>query len=82
MSGFVCSHCGEETPLFRKGGGERAALALGVPFLGAVPLDPAITLSGDAGRPAILQVPDSRQAQAFRRIAGQVAARVSTVTRT
>jgi ATP-binding protein involved in chromosome partitioning len=80
MSGFVCPHCGEETFLFNKGGGEKAAANLGVPFLGSVPLDPAICVSGDAGQPALLMAPDSRQAEAFRHIAGQVAARVSTVT--
>jgi ATP-binding protein involved in chromosome partitioning len=79
MSGFVCPKCGEETPLFSKGGGEEAARTLGVPFLGAVPLDPTICVSGDAGQPAILMDPESRQADAFRRIAGQIAARVSTV---
>jgi ATP-binding protein involved in chromosome partitioning len=79
MSGFVCPSCGVETPLFRKGGGEAAAVQLGVAFLGAVPVDPAITISGDAGEPAILLAPESKQAEAFRRIAGQVAARVSTL---
>ena len=80
MSGFVCPNCGEETPLFSSGGGERAATRLGVPFLGSIPLDPIITQSGDAGRPAILVTPESRQAQAFRNIAGQVAARISTIS--
>jgi ATP-binding protein involved in chromosome partitioning len=79
MSGFVCPKCGEETALFRKGGGVDAAERLGVPFLGAVPLDPTICISGDAGEPSILMSPDSRQAEAFRLIAGQVAARVSTI---
>lgn len=80
MSGFVCPHCGKETPLFSKGGGERAARQLGVPFLGAVPLDPTICVSGDAGQPSLLIVPDSPQAKAFRHIAGQIAARISTLT--
>ena len=79
MSGFVCPNCGVETPLFSSGGGRRSAAALGVPFLGAVPLDPAICESGDAGKPAILAAPESRQAAAFREIAGQVAARASTL---
>lgn len=79
MSGFICPSCGVETPLFRKGGGESAAQRLGVPFLGAIPLDPTICISGDEGTPAILMSPESRQADAFRRIAGQVAARVSTI---
>jgi ATP-binding protein involved in chromosome partitioning len=80
MSGFVCPTCGTETPLFSKGGGERAAERLGVPFLGAVPLDPTICISGDIGKPALLVAPESLQAAAFRRIAGLVAARVSTIT--
>ncbi|MCE7699591.1 MAG: Mrp/NBP35 family ATP-binding protein, partial [Methanobacterium paludis] len=79
MSGFVCPNCGEETALFSSGGGERAAASLDVPFLGSVPLDPMICVSGDAGRPAMLIAPDSRQAQAFRDVAGKVAARVSTL---
>jgi ATP-binding protein involved in chromosome partitioning len=79
MSGFICPSCGVETPLFRKGGGEAAAQRLGVPFLGAIPLDPTICISGDEGLPAILMSPESRQADAFRHIAGQVAARVSTI---
>lgn len=80
MSGFVCPACGTETPLFSKGGGERAAERLGVPFLGAIPLDPTICVSGDIGKPALLVAPESKQADAFRRIAGLVAARVSTIT--
>jgi len=80
MSGFVCPTCGTETQLFSKGGGERAAETLGVPFLGAVPLDPTICVSGDMGTPALLVAPESKQADAFRRIAGSVAARVSTIT--
>ena len=40
MSYFVCPHCGERTEVFGFGGAERAAVALGVPFLGRIPLDP------------------------------------------
>jgi ATP-binding protein involved in chromosome partitioning len=79
MSGFICPSCGTESALFRKGGGEQAADRLGVPFLGAIPLDPTITLSGDSGTPAVVMDPESHQANAFEHIAGQVAARVSTL---
>lgn len=79
MSGFVCPRCNEEYDIFGSGGGLRASLRLGVPLLGSVPIDPTVCMAGDAGRPAILLAPESRQAEAFRRIAGQVAARASTV---
>jgi Mrp family chromosome partitioning ATPase len=39
--------------LFGSGGGERAAEKLGVPFLGAIPLDPGVVESGDSGRPIV-----------------------------
>jgi hypothetical protein len=51
MSGFVCPHCGKETPIFKNGGGETMAHEMGVPFLGKVPLDPGIAETGDAGKP-------------------------------
>jgi ATP-binding protein involved in chromosome partitioning len=53
MSAFVCPHCGKTTEVFRHGGGKKAAEELGVPFLGEVPLDPAIAEAGDAGRPLV-----------------------------
>ncbi len=36
--------------LFGRGGGERLAQELGVPFLGEIPIDPEICACGDAGR--------------------------------
>lgn len=47
MSFFVCGHCGERTDIFSHGGGERAAEKLGIPFLGRIPIDPAIRDGGD-----------------------------------
>src|SRR5437867_3734439 len=51
MSTFICPHCGQGTEIFRRGGGQRAAAELGVPFLGEVPLHPAIAAAGDSGQP-------------------------------
>ncbi len=51
MSGFVCPHCGKETPIFKNGGGEAMAKEMDVPFLGKIPIDPGITEMSDAGRP-------------------------------
>jgi ATP-binding protein involved in chromosome partitioning len=68
MSGFVCPHCGKETDIFKVGGGEAAAKELGLPFLGRIPLDPRIVIGGDAGRPFVLELPDSEATKAFREI--------------
>ncbi|WHZ14854.1 MAG: Scaffold protein for [4Fe-4S] cluster assembly ApbC, MRP-like [Nitrospira sp.] len=74
MSFFVCGHCGERTEIFSHGGGERAAEKLGIPFLGRVPIDPAIRAGGDTGNPIVIAKPDSPQAKAFREIADKLAA--------
>lgn len=73
MSGFTCPSCGEVTQIFRKGGGERIAKALNVPFLGAVPLDPDIVESGDEGLPTVISAKDSAAAKAYRSVAEALA---------
>jgi ATP-binding protein involved in chromosome partitioning len=50
MSGFVCPHCGAATAIFGSGGGREMARSMDVPFLGALPIDPAMVALGDAGR--------------------------------
>lgn len=71
MSGFVCGHCSEETPIFRKGFGERTAREKGLHFLGRIPLDPNISLHSDLGEdisqsqiasPAVTAIADISQA--------------------
>ncbi|MDP8233809.1 MAG: Mrp/NBP35 family ATP-binding protein [Candidatus Saelkia tenebricola] len=53
MSGFLCPHCKKEIDLFGTGGGEKAAIDLGVPFLGRIPIEPEIVKFGDSGKPFI-----------------------------
>jgi ATP-binding protein involved in chromosome partitioning len=72
MSSFVCPHCGEETSVFKQGGGERTAALLECPFLGRIPLDPAIVEGGDAGRPVVVADPGGRHAESFARVARAV----------
>ena len=77
MSGFACPHCGEVTEIFKTGGGERTAEHLETPFLGAVPLDPAIMRGGDSGVPVVAAEPDGPHGVAFRQLAEAVVAGVS-----
>lgn len=65
MSSLVCPHCGKRIDLFKVGGGERAALELGVPFLGRIPIEPKIVESGDSGQPFVELYEDSEAAKAF-----------------
>src|SRR5881296_4025117 len=74
MSYFVCGHCGERTEIFSYGGGERAAEKLGLPFLGRIPIDPAIRAGGDSGMPIVVADPSSPQAKAFMTIASAMVA--------
>jgi ATP-binding protein involved in chromosome partitioning len=68
MSGFVCPKCGEHTPIFGAGGGRKMAEEMDVPFLGSVPIEPAIVVSGDSGVPMVQSHPESETARAFDRI--------------
>jgi ATP-binding protein involved in chromosome partitioning len=76
MSYFVCGHCGERTEIFSTGGGERAAQKFNIPFLGRIPIDPAIREGGDLGKSIVAQDPSSPQAQAFLQIAQTLVANI------
>jgi len=65
MSGFVCPKCGERTEIFGRGGAERMAAEMDVPFLGAIPFDPRLVQSGDSGQPFTQMHADSPAAKAF-----------------
>jgi Mrp family chromosome partitioning ATPase len=72
MSGMICPHCGKRIDIFKEGGGKKAAMELGVPFLGKIPFDPQIVVSGDKGKPFIADNPGSEASQAFSNIVEKV----------
>jgi len=76
MSGFTCPSCREVTHIFHQGGGVKIAASLGVPFLGAIPLDPVIVDCGDEGRPLVIAHPDAPAAAVYRDIAAILSGRV------
>lgn len=73
MSGFTCPSCGDVTHIFHQGGGEAIATELGVPFLGRVPLDPAIVDTGDEGVPLVAAHPNTPAAKAYVQMAAALA---------
>ncbi len=72
MSTFCCPNCGHTTELFGHGGARLEAEALGIPFLGEVPLLLDIRVTADAGTPITAAAPDSPAAKAFAAIAARV----------
>jgi len=77
MSAFVCSHCGEVTEIFGRGGGERFAQRHEIEYFGAIPLDVRVRQGGDAGVPAVAQREPGPAAEVLRSLARTVAARMS-----
>lgn len=65
MSGFTCPKCGENTPIFKTGGGEELAKKLNLEFLGGIPLDPQLMAAGDDGEPLMTKSFDSPAKVAF-----------------
>jgi ATP-binding protein involved in chromosome partitioning len=65
--------------IFGSGGGERAAQQMGIPYLGAIPLEAAITLGGDTGLPVALSGESAPYSAVFLRLARNLAARISVL---
>ena len=76
MSGYQCPHCGEPSDPFGSGGAEETAEAMGIPFLGRIPLDPALREASDEGIPPAAT--GGAQAEAFQAIAQKIVAAVET----
>jgi len=80
MSTFVCPECGHETHIFGHGGARETARELGAPFLGEIPLVPAIRETSDAGTPIVAVKPDSAEAKAFLALARAIAEKIAGAT--
>ena len=70
MSTYVCPSCGHEAHLFGHGGVRAEAEKLGLPFLGALPIDLETRLSGDSGTP--IATGDGPIAQSYAQIADRL----------
>ena len=78
MSYYLCPKCGNRDELFDHGGAAAAARELDVPFLGEIPLNVAVRISGDAGTPerVFTDTPDY-VSEAIHKVVGNVAGQVS-----
>jgi ATP-binding protein involved in chromosome partitioning len=69
MSSFICPSCHTETQIFGHGGVRSAAVRMGLPFLGEVPIDLQIRTGSDEGTPLVVGHPDSPQTRVFTEMA-------------
>jgi hypothetical protein len=67
MSGFLCPCCGERSEIFPPSGAGPRGMAdeFGVPFLGALPIDPLLLSSCESGEAYVTKHPDARGVPAF-----------------
>jgi ATP-binding protein involved in chromosome partitioning len=70
MAGYACPHCGQVSDPFGAGGAQAAASAMGLDFLGRVPLEIAIRQASDAGAPPAAE--DGFAGEPFRALAAKV----------
>ena len=70
MSGFICPNCGSTHDIFKCGGGEQMARDWNIPFLGRIPIDPAVVQDGDCGR-SMLEA-DNQAKDFFAAIVGNI----------
>lgn len=65
MSGLFCPHCGKEIPFFKKGGGEKCATDLKIPYLGSIPFDLELMSSSDSGKPLLYLSEENKAKNSF-----------------
>jgi ATP-binding protein involved in chromosome partitioning len=80
MSYFVGDD-GKRYNIFRHGGGEKLATLSGVPFLGAIPIDPRVAECGDMGEPIVRKYADSPIGLSYQQLAQTVIRQLETVAR-
>lgn len=79
MSGFVCPYCAHCTDIFSKGGGRKLAEMYEVAFLGAIPIDPNLSLAEDQGR-AFVTAEASQTVEAITAVIDAVVQQVERAT--
>ncbi|MCW5938669.1 MAG: Mrp/NBP35 family ATP-binding protein [Fimbriimonadaceae bacterium] len=77
MASYVCPDCGADARLFSGLTGQEFADQIEAPYLGSIPLDPAVGSASDRGTPAIIAAPERPQSEAFRNVARALAAQIS-----
>jgi len=81
MSYHRCPKCGRESHIFGSGGAEKMVRDYGTELLGQLPLDEAIRMQADSGKPTVVSDPDGPVAEIYRRIARRCAVKIGELQR-
>jgi len=77
MSIHICSKCGHAEPIFGSGGGDKMARDYEVEMLGALPLDMAIRMQMDDGKPTVEADPQGAASLIYKTIARRIAVKIA-----
>jgi ATP-binding protein involved in chromosome partitioning len=80
MSYFICDGCGKKHEIFSRGGAQRAAERFKIPYLGEIPITPALREGGDKGVPILIEDPKCEVSKIFLEIAAKLAGQLSIVS--
>ena len=80
MSGFVCPSCETESDIFGKGTCDELAKEFDTFVLGNLPIEPAIRVGGDNGKPIVFCEPNSVSAKRYMMAASKLLAFVDEVS--
>ncbi|SHO80815.1 putative ATP/GTP-binding protein (mrp protein homolog) [hydrothermal vent metagenome] len=74
MSGFICPECDTESDIFGMGTSAKVAESFNTDILAQVPIEPAIRVGGDTGKPIVYNSPDSTTAKRYQESATKLIA--------
>lgn len=82
MSGFICPNCETESDIFGQGTCEELAKTYGTQVLANIPIEPAIRVGGDEGKPIVYHYPESQSGKRYMRAAETLISQIDNVNAT
>lgn len=79
MSGFICPDNGKEYDIFGKGTTEAIAKEYNTQILAEIPIEPAVRVGGDSGKPVSFYEPDSITAKRYEEAARKLLAKIDEI---
>ena len=79
MSGFICPECDTESDIFGMGTSGDMAKKFNTEIIAQIPIEPAIRIGGDTGKPIVYTSPDSATAKRYQESATKLLAKIDKI---